>query len=183
MMASTMSVCVAVRRSNSATFWPSRRATMRSATSNTSWRLCEIRRTPSPCWPSRRTRSRTRPVCSTPKGPWVHREGRSWHSTLPPLTRRLTGADPQRDSRPAAGPKNRGHAELFEHLQRTTFHAVVVQPAQLVGLFASEEHVLDHAQGCPPAQDPGRRLRCLAPPNPGATGSRPGHHSRESPRC
>ena len=46
-------------RLNSATFWPSRRTVMLSATSKMSCRLCEMRITARPCSPSRLTRSST----------------------------------------------------------------------------------------------------------------------------
>ena len=47
-MASTTCVCVTFDRSSSAMLRPSRRTVMRSATSKTSWRLCEMMTTPSP---------------------------------------------------------------------------------------------------------------------------------------
>src|SRR5581483_5825784 len=54
-IASTTACCVVERRSNTPTLRPRRSTVMRSAVSNTSWRLCEIRTTASPCSPRRRT--------------------------------------------------------------------------------------------------------------------------------
>src|SRR5581483_4156096 len=48
-IACTTSSCVTFARSNTPAFRPRRSTVIRVAVSNTSWRLCEIRTTPSPC--------------------------------------------------------------------------------------------------------------------------------------
>src|SRR5581483_5383825 len=65
-IASTTACCVVDRRSNTPTVLPSRSTVIRSAVSKTSWRLWEIKMTPMPCWPRRRTSSSTCSVCATP---------------------------------------------------------------------------------------------------------------------
>src|SRR5262249_44878301 len=65
-IASTIVCCVVVRRSNTPTSRPRRRTVIRSAVSKTSWRLCEMSTTASPCSPSRRTSASTWRVCATP---------------------------------------------------------------------------------------------------------------------